>query len=172
MSSETEKWNYKTEMTIKELFNQPTDQPHRGILLLVRELEKILGKEKTLKLVAEIRAREKTQDWSEWAKTHPMTCFKDFVKLFESDVASLYSHANIDEPAVYTENSRSVKTVGCLFADTWRSWGASDVGYAYNCSTDFPTTKALSPKLRLERIKTLMQGDDCCDFKFVWDEEA
>ena len=171
MSSETEKWSYTTEISIKELFNPPTDQPHRGILLIVRELEKILGKDKALQLVEEVRAREKTQEYTEFGKAHPITCFKDFVKMFEGNIACLYSHANIDEPAVYTDNSRSVKTVGCLFAETWRSWGAEDIGYAYNCSTDFPATKALHPNLRLERTKTLMQGDDCCDFKFIWEEK-
>jgi len=171
MSSETEKWSYKTEITIKELFNPPTDQPHKGILMIVRELEKLLGKEEAHKLVEEVRTREKVQESKELVREHPITCFKDFLKLFEGEMSSAWAHANIDEPAVYTENSRSVNTVGCLYADTWRSWGAEDIGYAYCCAVDFEYIKALHPNLRLERTKTLMQGDDCCDFKFIWDEK-
>jgi hypothetical protein len=61
MSSVTDKWSYKTEIAIKELFNPPTDQPHKGTLIIVRELEKIFGKEKAHKLVEEIRTRKGTR---------------------------------------------------------------------------------------------------------------
>jgi len=40
----------------------------------------------------------------------------------------------------------------------------------YECKPDFAAIKALHPSLRLERTKTLMQGDDCCDFKFIWED--
>jgi hypothetical protein len=39
MSSEDEKWGHKAEMTMKEYFNPPLTLPHKGIILLVRELE-------------------------------------------------------------------------------------------------------------------------------------
>ena len=170
MSSETEKWSHKTEITIKERFNPSLDIPHKGVLLLVRELEKVLGKEKTHKLVGDTWEREKVRATKESAKKNPVTSFKDWVKQFEGGSSSGGS-ANIDEPAVYTENSRSCNTVGCLWADTWREWGAEDIGYLICCKPDFALIKAMHPNLRLERTKTLMQGDDCCDFKFIWEEK-
>ena len=51
ISSESEKWGCKTEIAIKEFFNPPITQHHKGILVIVRELEKVLGKEKAHKLV-------------------------------------------------------------------------------------------------------------------------
>jgi hypothetical protein len=171
MSSENEKWSFKTEITIKELFNPPSNQPHKGVLMLVRELEKLMGKDEALKLVEDVRIREAQARSKDLVKSHPINSFKDFCELFEGDMSDAWAHANIDEPAVYTENSRSVNTVGCLFAETWRSWGAEDIGYAYCCAVDFEMIKALHPNLRLERTKTLMQGDDCCDFKYIWEEK-
>jgi len=61
MSSENEKWGYKIELTMKEYFDPPLDLPHKGVILLVRELEKILGKEEAHKLVAEVWEREKVK---------------------------------------------------------------------------------------------------------------
>jgi hypothetical protein len=56
-------------------------------------------------------------------------------------------------------------------ADTYRDWGAPDIGYLVCCGFDFAVVAAQHPNLRLERTKTLMQGDDCCDFKFIWEDK-
>ena len=170
MSSENEKWGYKVEMTIKDYFNPPLDLPHKGVILLVRELEKILGKEKAHKLVAEVWTKEKVKNVKESVKKNPYASFQDWVQRHE-DGTSMWTHANIDEPSVVTENTRTCNTIGCLWADTWREWGAEDIGYLICCGPDFATIPAQHPNLRLERTKTCMQGDDCCDFKFIWEEK-
>jgi hypothetical protein len=169
MDSESEKWDHRTELTIKELFNPPIIQPHRGVLAIVRELERVLGKEEAHRLVGDVIERERVKISKEMARRNPINSFRDFVELFEGEMSDVWSHANVDEPAVYTENTRSVRTVACLWAETWREWGAEDIGYMYECKPDFAAIKALHPSLRLERTKTLMQGDDCCDFKFIWE---
>lgn len=47
ISSESEKWGCKTEIAIKEFFNPPITQHHKGILVIVRELEKSSRKRKS-----------------------------------------------------------------------------------------------------------------------------
>ena len=170
MSSENEKWGDKIELTMKEYFNPPLGLPHKGIILLVRELEKILGKEEAHKLVAEVWERERVKAVKEQIKKNPIKSFEDWVKRHEEGPSS-GGNANLDEPAVYTNISRSVNTIGCLWVDTWREWGAEDIGYLICCGPDFATVKAQHPNLRLERTRTLMQGDECCDFKFIWEEK-
>ena len=61
ISSESEKWGCKTEIAIKEFFNPPITQHHKGILVIVRELEKVLGKEKAHKLVGYILSSTHTK---------------------------------------------------------------------------------------------------------------
>ena len=170
MSSENEKWGYKVELTLKEYFDPPLDLPHKGIILLVRELEKILGKEEAHKLVAKIWEQELVKGVKERVKKNPIKSFEDWLQRHEGG-SSIWKHANIDEPVVVTENTRICNTVGCVLADTWREWGAEDIGYLVCCAPDFAFVPAQHPNLRLERTKTLMQGDDCCDFKFIWEEK-
>ena len=170
MSSESEKWNFRAEISLKELFNPPVTQPHKGIIAIVRELEKVLGKEQAHKLVGDVIERERVKVAQAGVKNSKITCFKEWVKWFEGG-SSIWMHANVDERPVYTENTRSVNTVACMWADTYREWGAGDIGYIYECKPDFAAVKAQHPNLRLERTKTLMQGDDCCDFKFIWEEK-
>ena len=56
-------------------------------------------------------------------------------------------------------------------ADVYSEWGAEDIGYLVECKGDFAACAAQHPNLRLERTKTLMEGDDCCDFKYIWEEK-
>lgn len=65
--------------------------------------------------------------------------------------------------------SFGTKITECLFAKTFRSSGAADIGNAYESYYDFPAAQAYNPKLKLIRTKTLMVGDDCCNPRYVWE---
>ena len=64
------------------------------------------------------------------------------------------------------ENIFEIKYTECLWAKTFREANAADIGYAGLCHQDYSLTAAFNPKLKLIREKTLMQGDDCCHFKW------
>ncbi len=66
-----------------------------------------------------------------------------------------------------TEDTLEYKVHGCLWAKTFREEGAGDIGAAYVCAADFAIAAAFNPKLKLEREKTLMEGHDCCHFKYT-----
>jgi hypothetical protein len=70
---------------------------------------------------------------------------------------------------VLTDNMNvlEIKFTECLWAKTFREADAADIGYAGICYQDYPSAKAYNPKLTLIREKTLMQGNDCCHFKWV-----
>ncbi len=67
------------------------------------------------------------------------------------------------------ENLFEIKFTECLWAKTFREANAADIGYAGICYGDYAMTKAFNPKLKLDRNKTLMQGNDCCHFKWSMD---
>jgi L-2-amino-thiazoline-4-carboxylic acid hydrolase len=72
----------------------------------------------------------------------------------------------------YIENSEKAceyKITACLFAKTFREAEASDIGYAYLCHSDYGFAEGFNPKIRLIRPRTLMQGNDCCHFRWVWE---
>ena len=65
------------------------------------------------------------------------------------------------------ENVFEMKFTECIWAKTFREAGASDIGYSGVCYQDYPSAKAYNPNLKLLREKTLMQGHDCCHFKWI-----
>jgi hypothetical protein len=59
------------------------------------------------------------------------------------------------------------KFTECLWAKTFREAEASEIGYAGSCYQDYAMARSYNPKMSLVREKTLMQGHDCCHFKWT-----
>ena len=92
---------------------------------------------------------------------------KDFILApMESD---LYKNCLDFEYVELTDKVCEIKVNNCLWAKTFRSKDAGDFGYACCCHGDFSGAKAFNPQLRMERTKTLMQGHDCCNHRFIWE---
>lgn len=60
-----------------------------------------------------------------------------------------------------------MKFTECIWARTFREAEASEIGYAGSCHQDYAMARSYNPKMSLVREKTLMQGHDCCHFKWT-----
>lgn len=69
-----------------------------------------------------------------------------------------------------TDNVFEVKVTNCLWAKTFRDKNAANIGYATMCHGDFSSATAYNSKLKLERTKTLMEGHDYCNHRFIWND--
>jgi len=95
--------------------------------------------------------------------------FATFKAMYKEKPSRFWEHV---QTIVITEESDSViasKVIECLYAKTFRDAGAADIGYAWCCHGDFAWAQAYNPKLRLIRDKTLMNGDDYCNFRRIWE---
>ncbi len=66
-----------------------------------------------------------------------------------------------------TDKAAEARITECLWAKTFREMDAADIGYAAICYPDFAAAPAFNPKMKLTRTKTLMQGHDCCNHRWV-----
>ena len=69
-----------------------------------------------------------------------------------------------------TDETFEIKVTECLWAKTFRENGAQDIGYAAICHPDYAEAEAFNPKMKMTRTKTLMQGHDCCNHRWIWKE--
>jgi hypothetical protein len=60
-----------------------------------------------------------------------------------------------------------IKVTECLWAKTFRGMNAADIGFATICFPDYASASGFNPKLKMIRTKTLMQGHDCCNHRYV-----
>lgn len=52
----------------------------------------------------------------------------------------------------------------CLYAEKYRELGASEIGFLFSCARDAAWMEGFNPQVRMERTRTIMQGDTRCDF--------
>ena len=54
----------------------------------------------------------------------------------------------------------------CPYYEKYKELGLEEFGVGFSCCRDEPFAKGFNPQLRLERTKTIMEGDDHCDFRY------
>jgi hypothetical protein len=141
----------------------------REMVCFAEEFERVLGRNKTLEIIGKARERyiaEITKKERGLAKS-----FEDFKAHEKAENASPYFSNTLT--FTYPEETPSKFTVHvteCLWAKVFKEMRATDLGYVLNCQPDFAYAKAWNPNIKLKRTKTLMQGDDCCDLTFYWEE--
>jgi hypothetical protein len=130
---------------------------------LIRKFYPIIGKDRTLKLVKDVV-------WETTLRTTKgpqMESFEDFLKWGASE---LIKKTTEREAQKVKRNEVSFKITKCLWAEIFKTMKASDIGKILVCYSDFPRAKAWSPRLKLERTRTIMEGAPYCDFRYIWKE--
>jgi len=140
---------------------------------MAREFESVLGTEKAHEIIrnwSEKRACNGIKQWLDSEGTSLET-FEDFKKnqheMWNSpEIRKTHTCKLIEEGP----NKVAYEVTECIWANTFRDLDAADIGDMMMCQTDFATAKVYHPKIALAREKTLMDGEDCCDFTYTWNE--
>ncbi|MEW6328695.1 MAG: L-2-amino-thiazoline-4-carboxylic acid hydrolase [Candidatus Micrarchaeota archaeon] len=65
-----------------------------------------------------------------------------------------------------SERELEVRIKRCWYAEIYRALGAADIGEKLVCDMDPAMNRALNPRIVMERPKKLMNGDECCVFRY------
>jgi hypothetical protein len=152
-------------MSFQEVF----EFAYRDHLDLMQFLAKEIGKDRFLEMLK--------RDGDEWAKreaqkelkTLPANDFATFRAEGRKKPNRFWEHVITSVIVEDTDRAFETKVTECLWAKTHREAKAADLGYILCCYPDFPFATAFNPKLKLIRTKTLMQGDDYCNHRWVWE---
>ena len=137
-----------------------------------------VGREKLIELIKEATAAY----WSQRTRSMAQRLAKkDLAAFFSWDILDtaldntehrehFWSLANSPQTIEETPKSYEMKVSECLWAQTFREANAGDIGFASICYGDEAIAAAFDPRLKLIRTKALMRGDDCCHFRWVWED--
>ena len=120
-----------------------------------------LGRETLIEMI--IRAVDETEKGDE--ADNPAHTFPEFVASGKRAFKNMMTWEIIEE----SDSVYEIKVTGCLRAKTFQERNADDIGYATICHGDFSAASAYHSKIKLERTKTIMQGDDCCNHRWIWE---
>ena len=99
------------------------------------------------------------------AQNSPDTEFQTFVATFRPPrYATSLTHEVVED----TENAFGLRVTECVWASVFREAGLDgEIGHAAVCNMDYHWPTAFNPQFKMERTKTLMQGHECCNHRYV-----
>lgn len=154
-------WSQKADVTWEQVFRFAYQ---KDLIPVLKSLAAQIGREKFTAMLKDSVCEIAANGMS--AKTIPNRDFATFRASMKM-MPPLYRAALDFETVEDTPEALEYRVKNCLWAKSWRESDAADLGYAMVCSADFAIASAFNPKLKLTRTKTLMQGQECCHFRYT-----
>jgi len=160
---EVHKFERKEERPVSQ--KQLAELMSRGLQEIIRTLRKEVGDSETIRILNLNSDEMGRERGAMHAGQVPDTSFESFVSLFRQMASgnSLTADVVQDNEKVFELNvSECVWEVVFREADL-----AGEIGHAAVCNMDYTWPPAFNPAFRMERTKTLMQGHDCCNHRYI-----
>jgi hypothetical protein len=131
-----------------------------------RGLEQEIGHEKLHEMmlrVIDLTARQQMAEFVKKAGKNDLATYTEDLRKPSRFWQNVLTFQIIED----TPQTFEVKVTECLWAKTYREANAGDLGYILSCYGDYASAEGFNPKMRMIRTKTLMQGDACCNHRYV-----
>jgi hypothetical protein len=142
-----------------------------GYIATMQVLAEDIGKDKFIEMLKKASSEAGAQSMKKQTQSMPKTDLVAFVAAFYATLKEtpFWSHVLTHEVVEESDTAFEMKITECLWAKTFREANASDIGYASICYPDYAVARAFNSKMRMIRTKTLMQGHDRCNHRYVWE---
>lgn len=137
----------------------------RFALQLISSLRDEIGDDETIRILNLFSARRGRNAGTRRAEALEDTRFETFV----SQIRPPFMNNTITyETAEDTVSAYGIRVTECLHSEVFRAANlGGEIGHAAFCNMDFHSAPAFNPRFRLERTKTLMQGHDHCNHRWI-----
>ncbi len=148
-------WTYRRYASISQ----------RSFIRFARFLQKEIGEERVIELIKKNTEERMHEQAKEDLKRLGNSDFKSYISIFRDPgmLASLTMEIIEDSDTVF-----EIKVTDCLSAEAFLPYKAGDIGYAAVCWGDYNWASDFNLKIKLVRDKTLMQGHEYCNHKYMW----
>jgi hypothetical protein len=138
----------------------------RNYIPLLKFLSDELGKERLITLLKKHAEKRGTEMGKMFAERFGGNDFAILKKIFSPDSPNFKNVLTMS----ITEDTATVhelKVTECIFASTFVEAKAGDLGFATICYADYNMASGFNPKIKMVRDKTLMQGHDYCNHRYL-----
>jgi hypothetical protein len=137
----------------------------RSVIDMTRTLREELGDAETIRLLNLFSAERGRHIGARHAASSAQNDFRTFVEVFRSPEMESSLTLEVVED---TENVFALEVRECLWAEIFKEAGLDgEIGHAAVCNMDYYWPPAFNPAFKMERDKTLMQGHDICDHRYI-----
>ena len=145
-------------------YRQLNASQYREYIELVKELEKEWGRERTIEFLKKITTVKMTMYGKSQAERAPENSFEMYVRQFREGYENMLTKEVVKD----TDTVFELRVTECIWADTFLRADAGHIGYAAVCWGDYAWAESFNDKIVMVRDKTLMQGHDCCNHRYLW----
>jgi hypothetical protein len=131
---------------------------------MVQAFVQKFGKEETLALLRPMIAQAAEDTGRSAAENAGGSSIADYAEVMKAWAAG---DALDEEHLELTDKTFRWNVTRCAYAEMYRELGLAELGFELSCTRDYAMLKGFNPEMTLHRTKTIMEGDDICDFKVV-----
>ncbi len=128
---------------------------------------KELGKGRTLEMLRAFAGEMGEMSAREFVNRMGKRDFAALRSIFDPASPS-FSNTLTFSVAESTERAFELRVTECLWARTFKHADAEEIGYASICFGDYAFVRAFNPAIEMVRDKTLMQGREYCNHRYLW----
>jgi len=154
---------FPRELTIRQFYGVRFGNQIR----LAKALKKEMGEEKSIEFIKDMTEKDMFEYGKSQAEQSGDNSFKGFIDQFKSPRFDDLLTMEIIED---TEKVFEIKVTECIWAETFLKREAGDIGFASVCHGDYYWPKGYNSKMKMVRDKTLMQGYECCNHRYIVEE--
>ncbi|MFC2134602.1 L-2-amino-thiazoline-4-carboxylic acid hydrolase [Bacteroidota bacterium] len=156
---------FDAELDNKITYRQLMRLRYRNSMNMMNALEKEFGKEKTIKFLKKATTERLTKLGQAQAKDSPDNSLNSYVDQFRGGYKNTLNKEIVED----SEKAFELKVTECIWASTFLDAKMGDFGNAWICHGDYAWAQGFNPKIRMVRDKTLMQGHNCCNHRYIWE---
>lgn len=153
-------------MTFEEVYNFAY---RNGFIPLAKQMAVRMGQDQFMEVLREAGMESGREAGAALAASSPNNDLATFAENLRTP-PPLYEGALTFEIVEDSPNAFEVRVSECLWARTFQEADAADIGYACICHPDYTYAEGFNPSMKMIRTKTLMQGHDCCNHRWVVEE--
>jgi len=142
-----------------------TQMQYSQFMNFINNVREAIGDQELIRLL-KIHSTEVGRQAGERQKQNsPDTEFQTFVATFRPPrYANSLTHEIVED----SENVFELRVTECVWATVFREAGLDgEIGHAAVCNMDYTWPTAFNPNFKMERDRTLMQGHDHCNHRYV-----
>ena len=140
------------------------DSQFREYIQLAKALEAEWGKDKTTEFLKKITTKKLTEYGKRQASQSEDNSFQTYVKQFRSGLDKWLTLEIVED----TDIAFELKVTECIWADTFLRADAGHIGYCSVYWGDYAWAEGFNKNIKMVRDKTLMQGHDYCNHRYLW----
>ena len=164
-----DKHKFHREMANKLTFKQLYDYRFkRKFIPILKAMADEMGKEELLEILKKASYADNKRNGERFAQRTGKNDLSTLINPFRQRRGMVLRDTLVYEIVEDTEKAFEIRATECLDAVVFKEANAADIGYAAICHADYGMQQGFNPKIKLVRDKTLMQGHDCCNHRYVW----